>query len=166
MNTCFLKILWYARVCVCMCVEREETYSPAVCMKGDCAEEHNSFIFCWLSCYKAWCVSLFSAPLPFLGEVPLFVWTCRVFHAVLCKDTFSTLGSCFFSFFSTFFCNFPLPFFSWLDSTTSKVMAAGVAGLIFPLRPSVRVFFEWFTWSIIGTLTLKLEWVGWAGREK
>lgn len=71
----------------------------------------------------------------------------------------------FHAFFSimTIFLYFIL---SWFNSTSSKAMAVGVAGLIFPLRPSIFIYFEWFTQSIIGTLTLRLGWDFWTGREK
>lgn len=87
-----------------------------------------------------------------------------VFSMLCCEKTLFHTGLLFLLSFSvSVLCHFPLPFLSWLDSISGKVMAAGAAGLIFPLRPSAYVYFEWFTCSIIGTLTLKLEWELWAG---
>lgn len=94
-----------------------------VCVKSDCAGEHEGWCHILL---QAWCGALFSAT---LGEVPPVCVILSCFHAGLWKDIFSTLGSCAL-FFVSFLCHFPLPFLSWLDSISGKVNGGSGRGRI------------------------------------
>lgn len=133
---CVLKTIWCPRVCA--------WEKPLSCCL---------WAQCFLSCLLSRGFSLFSTPLPFFHFFwggGLFVWTCRVFHAV---DKFSTLALCFVS----FFCTFPLPFLSWLFSRTSKVVT--LAAVECNWYPAFRAGVGWETsdnsWKRQGVAT---EW--------